>query len=115
MNAVLKKLIVKPMIAFFVLGLLTNHLFALDLDSAKNAGLIGEQANGYLGIVSKPAGKDVEKLINDINAKRKTKYLEIAKEQGVDLAIVEKRAGAKVIEKTSSGHYINTGNTWQKK
>lgn len=115
MNARLKKLISKKIFSFLAIGLFASQVWALDLDSAKSAGLIGEQANGYLGIVSKPASDEVVTFVKEINSKRKTKYLEIAKEQGVELPIVEKRAGAKVIEKAEAGHYINMGDAWQKK
>jgi len=115
MKTLSKKMTFIKIIGFLMMGLFTSQIWALDLDSAKDAGLIGEQANGYLGLVTKPAAKEVQDLIDDINSKRKQKYLEIAKEQGVDLAIVEKRAGEKVIEKTTAGRYINAGSSWQKK
>ncbi len=91
------------------------NVFAIDLDNAKSAGLIGEQANGYLGIVSKPATGEVEALIRDVNQKRKEKYQEIAQKNKLTLNQVETQAGLKLIEKTVSGHYINNGSSWQKK
>ncbi len=94
---------------------LANTALALDLDSAKAAGLIGEQINGYLGVVNKPASSEAEALVKDINSKRRAKYQEIATKNGTDLSAVEKQAGQKLIEKTASGHYINTGSSWQKK
>lgn len=94
---------------------LSVNLWALDLDSAKNAELIGEQANGYLGIVSKPASSEVEALIRDVNEKRKIRYMEIADKNNLSLNQVETQAGQKLIEKTSAGHYINFGSSWQKK
>ncbi len=97
------------------LALFSSTVFAMDLSEAKDAGLIGEQANGYLGLVSKPASEQVKNLVKQVNTKRKTKYLEIAAENGIDLKVVEKQAGDQVIEKTVPGNYINTGSGWTKK
>lgn len=115
MKTLFKEFTLFKIVSLIMIALFTTPVWAMDLHSAKEAGLVGEQANGYLGIVTKPAGNDVKDLIKDINSKRKAKYMEIAKQKQVELKVVEKRAGAKVIEKTRAGQYINTGNTWQKK
>jgi len=44
---------------------------ALDLDSAKAQGVIGEQTDGYVAAVSADAPADVEALVADVNAKRR--------------------------------------------
>jgi uncharacterized protein YdbL (DUF1318 family) len=88
--------------------------FALDLDTAKNSGLVGEKTDGYLGSVTNSA--EVNALVNDINQKRKIKYQEIAKTNGTDLKSVEMLAGKKAYENTKKGHYVLTdGNSWIKK
>lgn len=89
--------------------------WSMDLDTAKNAGLIGELASGYLGAVTQPASEEVNKLVKDINSKREAKYKEIAAKQEVPLALVEKQSGKKLIERTQAGHFINQGNGWEKK
>jgi len=111
LNVKTKNVLLSTLIALF----LSANLWAMDLESTKNAGLIGEQANGYLGIVSKPASRDVESLVRDVNEKRKVRYLEIAQKNNLSLSQVETQAGQKLIEKTSSGHYINSGSSWEKK
>lgn len=98
-----------------MLALVSVQAWSMDLDAAKKAGLIGELASGYLGAVSEPASSEVNKLIKDINIKRKEKYEEIAAKQEVPLAVVEKQSGLKLIERTSAGNYINEGSGWQKK
>ena len=86
---------------------------ALDLGEAKAKGLVGETNSGYLGAV-KPSSS-VNALVADINAKRKSHYQKIAKQNNISLQAVEARAGLKAIEKTPAGEYVNTGAGWQKK
>lgn len=90
-------------------------VFAMDLDDAKSAGLVGEQADGYLGIVSSSAGSEVKALVDDINSKRKEKYQEIANGKNIPLVQVEKLAGQKVIERAKPGEYIKESSSWTKK
>lgn len=100
------------------IGLLTalfisNAAFAVSLNEAKQQGLVGEQATGYLGTVT--ANAETTALVNDINAKRKNKYREIAQRNGTSLQSVETLAGKKALEKTPSGQFINLGSGWRKK
>ena len=97
--------------------LLTTSVFAYaaDLQSAKSSGLVGEQLNGYLGIVDASAGSDVRALVKDINAKRKAKYESIASQNSTSLETVELLAGKKAVEKTQPGNYIQTATGWKKK
>ena len=93
----------------------TVSVYAVDLQSAKSSGLVGEQLNGYLGIVDASAGSDVRALVKDVNAKRKAKYTAIASQNSTSLETVELLAGKKAVEKTQSGNYIQTATGWKKK
>jgi uncharacterized protein YdbL (DUF1318 family) len=87
---------------------------ALDLDSAKSQGLVGEQPNGYLGVVK--ATPEAVELASDINAKRRTAYDAIAKKNGATLDQVAALAGQKAIEKTAPGTYVRSPDgQWVKK
>jgi uncharacterized protein YdbL (DUF1318 family) len=99
-------LTLRYLILLLTLGttLLAGNAFALDLRTAKAQGYVGEQANGYLGIVKNAAG--VEELVSDINSRRKAEYRDIAQRNGTSLEVVEALAGKKAIEKTPSGQYI---------
>lgn len=79
--------------------------FSLELDAAKAGGLVGEQPSGYLAAVGTPT-PEVTALVNDINAKRKTAYQDIARRNGTALDAVEQLAGKKAIEKTPTGQYV---------
>ncbi len=89
---------------------------ASPLSQPKADGLIGEQANGYIGLVKQNVPADIKKLVNDVNAKRRAGYQKIAKKQGTSLAEVERVGGNTAIEKTLRGNYIREASgTWRKK
>jgi hypothetical protein len=89
--------------------------FALTVDEAQSKGLLGENASGYLEMT--PRGNaDAEKLMNDINAKRKAKYQSIATKQGTELKNIEQLAGEAIVKKLSAGEfYKDASGKWNKK
>ncbi|MDU0356406.1 YdbL family protein [Paraglaciecola aquimarina] len=97
------------MIAF----LFSSIVFALELDEAKQKGLVGEKDNGYLGVVV--AQNDAQSLVTEINEKRKEVYKKLASKNGITLQQVEKLAAQKAYQKTSPGHYLWTNGQWVKK
>ena len=89
---------------------------ASPLTQPKADGLIGEQANGYIGLVQQNVPANIKELVNDVNAKRKAGYQKIAAKQGTSLAEVERVGGNTAIEKTLKGNYIRDANgSWRKK
>jgi len=97
----------------FGLLLICQPAIALDLQTAKAQGLVGETATGYLAPVK--STPEVKKLVNDINAKRKQHYQQIAQRNKAQLNAVEQLAGKKAIEKTPPGQFVNINGSWQKK
>ncbi|PCI50410.1 MAG: hypothetical protein COB58_10815 [Thalassobium sp.] len=89
--------------------------WALELDDAKAKGLVGEQVNGYLGLV-KADNMEAAALVVDINRQRKVKYQEIANKQNTQLANIEKIAGEKLVEKASEDgfYYLNSTGGWER-
>jgi len=86
------------------------------LTQPKADGLIGEQADGYLGLVAQNVPADVKKLVAEVNAQRKAGYQEIAAKQGTSLSEVEKVGGNTAFEKTLPGNYFRDANgVWHKK
>ena len=73
--------------------------FALSLDEAKSKGLVGEKANGYLGVV-KPGSQESQSLTNEVNQKRREAYQDIAARTKAQLETVETLAGEKAIQNT---------------
>jgi uncharacterized protein len=83
------------------------------LGQVKAQGLVGEQTNGYLGLVSPNAqAEEVIKLINDA---RRSEYTKLAERNSIAVSDVEALAGKKAIERTSSGHFILLDGIWVKK
>lgn len=116
MKTRIRKLLRKTpaVVALLLLG--TALALAGALDQPKADGLIGEQANGYLGLVVADAPADVRALVREVNAKRKARYEEIARKEGIPLSEVEKIGGAKAIERTLPGNYIrDASGQWRRK
>ena len=83
------------------------------LPAAKEAGHLGEQPDGYLGVVN-PVGeaREIARLINDA---RRAEYQRLADEHNVDIRDIQARAGKKAIERTASGQYIQLNGVWMTK
>lgn len=91
-----------------------SSLHALDLETAKQQGLVGEGRDGYLGVVSNSA--EVESLVKDINQKRREMYKKISSSNGTSLKQVESLAAQKAIDKTAKGYYVqDASGSWIKK
>ena len=88
--------------------------YAIDLQTAKTQGLVGETPSGYLEAV-KPPSADTKALIDSVNVKRKQKYQEIATRNKTSLQAVEQLAGKKAIEKSAPGSYVKLGGSWKQK
>lgn len=100
-------------VLFVLATLVSAPVSAIDLGEAKAKGLVGEMANGYLGVVK--GGGDVQALVKSINDQRLQMYQQIAQKNNTSLQNVEALAGKKAIEKTPAGQYVNVGGGWRKK
>jgi uncharacterized protein YdbL (DUF1318 family) len=81
----------------------------LDLDSAKQQGLVGEQTDGYVGAVAPNPTPEVKALVAEVNAKRRAAYEGIARKNGTAPAAVAALAGQKLIDRAPSGAWIGDG------
>lgn len=98
------------------LSLVATSAWALSKDEAKAQGLIGERANGYLGIVVSNPPSDLKHLVNNINKKRAAAYKKSAASAGVELDVFELRMGQRLQQRTPQGEYIQLKNgNWKKK
>ena len=93
--------------------LLGSAAHAMTLQEAKAAGLLGEQANGYVGVVS--ANAEAGQIADSINTQRRVEYQAIADKNGTTLEAVEALAGQTAVNKTPGGQFVNVGSGWQKK
>jgi uncharacterized protein YdbL (DUF1318 family) len=109
---------IKQIFITLLISLLTVSVASAEspLTQPKADGLIGEQADGYIGLVSQNVPADIKKLVAEVNAQRKAGYQKIAAKQGTSLAEVEKVGGNTAIEKTLPGNYVRDADgVWHKK
>jgi uncharacterized protein YdbL (DUF1318 family) len=76
------------------------------LEAARRDGVVGEQADGYLGLVTGSASPEVKKLVEEVNAQRRAKYAEVAKQRGIDVATFAAITGKKLVEESPSGSFV---------
>jgi uncharacterized protein YdbL (DUF1318 family) len=85
---------------------------ALDLHAARDAGIIGEKADGYVAVLKKSA--DADALARDVNAKRKAEYARISQENKQPVGIVAKLAAQQIIEGLNAGDsYQDADGSWK--
>jgi uncharacterized protein YdbL (DUF1318 family) len=85
------------------------------VDAAKAAGKVGEQADGYLGIVAGADGT-ITAAVNTINSGRREVYSQTAAKSGVTPDAAGQATGAQLIAKVPGGQYIKPlGGAWTKK
>ncbi|MGR8929095.1 MAG: YdbL family protein [Gammaproteobacteria bacterium] len=108
---------VKSMLAasFLALWCFAMPAAAIGLAEAKAAGQVGEQMDGYLGVVNSGASGDVRALVNSVNAQRRAEYERIAAKNGVPVSEVAKMTAQKVIGQAASGHFVQTPAGWQRR
>ena len=85
------------------------------VDRALAAGIIGEQADGYLGFVRTPtaAQADLPRRINEINIRRRGVFNEAAKVNGETEDRVALLSALRQITKTPNGEYFqDSTRTW---
>lgn len=112
-----RKILIPFLLAISLFG---TTVAAMDLNSAmsnlsqaKSTGLLGEQPNGYLGVVqAEGSAAEIARLINEA---RRAEYQRLAKDNSIQLSDVETMAGKKALEKTPAGQYIQLNGKWLKK
>jgi len=100
----------------FSLLLMMQGAFAADLKTAKEQGWVGEQNNGYLGLVKSDAPADMKALVADVNGQRKAQFAQIATKNGIAEAEAAKVFAREAAERTLPGNFIqNPAGAWVKK
>ena len=87
------------------------------IDDAKAACIIGEQADGYLGIKDQSAAStELRREMNSINIQRKAAYANLAQKNGVSVEVAAQVTAEKLIERAPAGEcYRDANGTWQTK
>lgn len=99
------------------LGIATLPAQADPLDDARAAGQIGERADGYAAAVDPGAPANIKNLVNDINAKRRTAYQQIAAEKGVPAEQIAAITAEKLIREVLKPgmYYMDATGSWKQK
>jgi len=88
---------------------------AIELEAARAQGLVGETRSGFVAPVN-AASAEVQSLVEDVNAKRRSHYLSIARRNGVDLEEVGRMTAEKLINGLPSGAYFEAASGgWRQK
>ncbi len=113
----MRKTLVAGLTALAVIGAVAVPALAQQRDpayaAARAEGKVGEQADGYLGIVGTP-NPALQRLVDDINIKRRAVYAEKAKENSATLEAYALTAGCQAIARTVPGEkYQTPDGSWQ--
>ena len=80
--------------------------------AARAAGQVGEQPDGYLGVVGTPT-RDLTALVNKINIQRKALYTQKSAANGVTIEQMAFTTGCNLIAKTAPGEkYRDPAGNW---
>lgn len=111
-----KRLLAGGLLAAAVLALTTTAAMAQRdpaYESARKSGQVGEQTDGYLGIIGSPTAA-VRDMVRDINIKRKAAYTERASATGSTVEQFAFTSGCNLISKTQPGEkYQAPDGSWQ--
>lgn len=77
------------------------------VEQAKSQCIVGEQADGYLGVVKgASANAEMRRELRDINQRRKAYYADIARRNGVSVEVTAVLTAEKLIGQARSGHCV---------
>lgn len=84
------------------------------VENAKDNCVIGEQADGYLGVVSgADASAELRREVRDINQQRKAVYADIARRNGVTVEVAAALTAERLLNQASRGQCIrDTTGAW---
>lgn len=125
----MKKLVISSLAAFAMIGAASLALAPAGVDiayaqsakslvdAAKARGDVGEQIDGYLGIVSGRApSAAVRKAVQEINIGRKQVYRNRARQENVSLEAIAASIGVRQLQKARPGETVrDASGQWKKK
>lgn len=86
------------------------------VDAAKAAGQVGEQADGYLGLVSGDAPAPVRAAVAEINTGRTDAFKDAAAKAGTSVDVAGAAVGKQLFDRLPAGQYYRTAEgRWAKK
>ncbi len=116
--SMLKKITTWLAAIFAVAALSVAHAQGPVIDQAKAQGVVGEQFDGYLGVVDQSkASADLKRRVSEVNAGRLSEYTRISGQKGDSVAVVAAAMALKQFDRAQSGEMLKPGasDPWQKK
>ena len=111
----MKPAAIRRFVATILLAFAIQSAWALDLQSAKEQGLVGEANTGYLAAIGSPSA-EVSAIVREVNQRRKVEFQRTAEKTGATLEQVRFRFWELAVERTQPGHYYQDGQgNWKKK
>jgi uncharacterized protein YdbL (DUF1318 family) len=106
---------IRTLLSVMTLTLLASApAFAIDLQSARANGSVGETTQGYIAAV-KPSA-EVDALVAEVNAKRGQEYRKISAANGQSVQVVGTIAAEQIIKNLSPGSlYQAADGSWKKR
>lgn len=106
----------KKLFTAFILIFAMQSAWAIDLNTAKAQGLVGEANTGYLAAVQQPASAEVQALIREVNQGRRAQFERTARSTGTTVDQVAYRFYELAVQRTRSGNYYqDTSGRWVRK
>lgn len=86
------------------------------IEAAKAKCVVGEQADGYLGVVdAMAASEEIKREVRAVNQQRKAAYANLAAKNGVTIEDAAALTGKRLVENASAGQCVRTPDgTWAK-
>lgn len=101
-------------VLFALVLLVALPAYALDLQGARDAGLVGEALTGYIAPLKETP--DVNALVKDVNTKRLAEYTKISQKNGQPVDVVAKLASQQIIRNLGPGHYYQAADgSWKQR
>ncbi len=111
----MKKLVQTSLLTLFLtLGFISGAM-AMDLNSAKRAGLVGEKQNGLIEATLPNPSADLSELVNTTNAGRIEVYKQMADKQNIPLKEIQAIAAQKIYDLAEEGDFLMVNGKWVKK
>jgi uncharacterized protein YdbL (DUF1318 family) len=103
------------MVAAPVVSVAQSQSAKRTVDAAKAAGKVGEQGDGYIGIIA-DADAALRAAVTEINAGRKQVYSDTAAKTGVTIEAAGEATARQLIARVPSGQFYKPlGGVWSKK
>lgn len=106
----------KKLVTTLLLLFALQTAWAIDLQSAKEQGLVGEANTGFVAAVGAAPSADVAALIADVNRKRQAEFESTAAKTDATVEQVRFRFYQLAVQRTAPGHYYqDASGAWRKK